>query len=47
MALDDPAALIAAAHAAQVAELTVVRTTATDGAAIPETFRRSGEQVPA
>jgi hypothetical protein len=46
MALDDPAALIAAAHAAQVAELTVVRTT-TDGAGIPETFRRRDEQVPA
>jgi hypothetical protein len=46
IALDDPAALVAAAHAAQVAELTVVRTT-TDGAGIPETFRRRDEQAPA
>jgi hypothetical protein len=39
LALDDPNALIAAAHAAQVAELTVVRTTGA-AAPIPDLFRR-------
>jgi hypothetical protein len=39
LALEDPAAVIATAHAAQVAELTVVRTTGSD-AALPERYRR-------
>jgi hypothetical protein len=39
LALDDTTALVATAHAAQVAELTVVRTTGTDDP-LPELYRR-------
>jgi hypothetical protein len=46
LALDDPNALIAAAHAAQVAELTVIRTTGATPA-IPDMYRRDDVRPPA
>ena len=39
LALDDPLALVATAHAAQVAELTVVRTTSGGGGSLPAQYR--------
>ena len=44
LALDDATALVATAHAAQVAELTVVRTTGTDNP-LPELYRRGDAGV--
>jgi hypothetical protein len=43
VALDDPQALVATAHAAQVAELTVVRTTGID-VTLPEQYRRIDDE---
>jgi hypothetical protein len=42
VALDDPQTVLATAHAAQVADLTVVRTTLTDQA-LPSQYRRASE----